>query len=125
CAAGLATLHIMEEEDLPGAAARVGAHFLEALESLRDQRWVGDVRGKGLLAAGELVADKDTREPLDGARMGSVLRGCKDLGVIVGRSGGTGAGLGNCITLAPPLVLTTAEADRIVDALRTVLRSLR
>lgn len=125
CAAGLKTIEIMEREDLPGAAARVGAHLLAGLETLRELPWVGDVRGKGLLAAVELVADKETKQPMDGARMAAVIRGCKERGVIVGRSGGTAAGLGNSITLSPPLVLTTAEADRIVETLRDVLTGLR
>ncbi|MBO8142790.1 MAG: aminotransferase class III-fold pyridoxal phosphate-dependent enzyme [Firmicutes bacterium] len=125
CAAGLETLRIMEEEDLPGAAAQVGAHLLAGLETLKELPWVGDVRGKGLLAAVELVADKETRQPLDSARVAAVVQGCKERGVIVGRSGGIGAGLGNCITLAPPLVLTIAEADRIVDVLQDTLQSLR
>lgn len=124
CAAGLKNLEIMEREDLPGNAARVGAHLLSGLDTLRELPWVGDVRGKGLLAAVELVSDKEAKTPLDGARMAAVIRGCKERGVIVGRSSGTGAGLGNCITISPPLVLTAAEADRIVDTLREVLTNL-
>src|SRR5690606_35991948 len=89
CAAGVKNLEIMEREDLPGAAARVGAHLLEGLETLRELPWVGDVRGKGLLAAVELVADKDAKTRLDGPRMGAVLRGGRERGVTGGRSGGT------------------------------------
>lgn len=124
CAAGLKVLEIMETENLPARAAEVGDHLLSGLETLRELPLVGDVRGKGLVAAVELVSDKETKTPLDGQRMGAVVRGCKERGIIVGRSGGVGAGLGNSITMAPPLVLTTAEADRIVDTLREVIGGL-
>jgi len=126
CAAALANLDIMEQEQLPERAAQTGAHLLEGLRSLLSLPAVGDVRGKGLLLAVELVEDKQTRGPLGGARTAAVIRGCLERGVIVGRSSGAGGGLGNCVTLAPPLVLTLAEADRIVATLHEAIdRELR
>ena len=121
CAAALANLEIMEREQLPARAAETGAYLLEGLRRLLSLPVVGDVRGKGLLLAVELVEDRATRAPLGGARMAAVVRGCLERGVIVGRSSGAGGGFGNCITLAPPLVLTRGEADRIVETLHTVL----
>ena len=121
CAAALANLEIMEREQLPARAAETGAYLLEGLRRLLSLPAVGDVRGKGLLLAVELVEDRATRAPLGGARMAAVVRGCLERGVIVGRSSGAGGGFGNCITLAPPLVLTRGEADRIVETLHTVL----
>ncbi|MGH7348596.1 MAG: hypothetical protein ACREI6_01170 [Candidatus Rokuibacteriota bacterium] len=59
------------------------------------------------------VVDADGREYLDGKRL---VERCQERGVIVGRSGG-GAHLGNTLVLAPPLVLTRAEIDRIVSVL--------
>ena len=111
----------MEREQLPARAAETGAYLLEGLRRLLSLPAVGDVRGKGLLLAVELVEDRATRAPLGGARMAAVVRGCLERGVIVGRSSGAGGGFGNCITLAPPLVLTRGEADRIVETLHTVL----
>ena len=121
CAAALANLDIMEREELPARAAEIGAHLLEGLRGLMSLAVVGDARGKGLLLAVELVEDKQTRAPLANARMAAIVRGCLERGVIVGRSAGVGGGLGNCITLAPPLVLTRTEADRIVATLREVV----
>lgn len=123
-AAALKNLEIMAREDLPGRAAEVGAYLLEGLRTLLRLPHVGDVRGKGLLIGVELVEDKKTRAPLAGHRMAGVIRACLDKGLIVGRSGGTGAGLGNTITLSPPLVLTRAEADRIVSILGEVLAAI-
>lgn len=121
CAASLANLAIMERENLPGRAAEVGAYMLDGLKELLALPVVGDVRGKGLLFGVELVEDKATKEPLRNARVQAVITGCLERGVIVMRSAGTGYGLGNTITLAPPLVLTRAQADRIVETLREVL----
>jgi 4-aminobutyrate aminotransferase-like enzyme len=84
---------------------------------------VGDVRGKGLLIGVELVKDRVTREQLDAAQLASVVDFCRDNGVIVGRAGG-GRRSGTTITLCPPLVITRAECDRIVDTLGRALKSL-
>jgi 4-aminobutyrate aminotransferase-like enzyme len=64
-AAGLATLEILTSEDLVANSARVGAAMLARLERLKEKyRFVGDVRGKGLMLAVELVKDRATKEPL-------------------------------------------------------------
>src|SRR5690606_22991524 len=109
-AAGLANLKIMEEEDLPGRAAEVGAYLLDGLKTLLDIPIVGDVRGKGLLCGVELVEDKESKKPLDGARVQAVIQGAMARGVIFARSGGAGGGLGNTVCISPPLVLTREEA---------------
>jgi taurine-pyruvate aminotransferase len=123
CAAALVNVDIMARENLPARATETGAYLLERLRGLLSLPVVGDVRGKGLLLGVELVEDKAERTPFGTARMLKVIRSCLDRGVIVGRSAGAGAGLGNCITLSPPLVLTRGEADRIVETLGEVLRA--
>ena len=84
---------------------------------------VGDVRGKGLLIGVELVKDRTTKEPGDATQITAVVDFCRDRGLIVGRSGG-GRRFGNTITLCPPLVITRAECDRIVDTLGQALATL-
>jgi len=84
---------------------------------------VGDVRGKGLLIGVELVKDRTTKEPADAAQITAVVDFCRDRRLIVGRSGG-GRRFGNTITLCPPLVITRAECDRIVDTLSQALATL-
>ena len=84
---------------------------------------VGDVRGKGLCRAIELVKDRATKEPVDAAAITSVVDFCRDQGVIVGRGGG-GRRFGNVIVLSPPLVITRAECDRLVDTLDRALAAL-
>ncbi len=124
CAGALANLDVMEREGLVEHSARMGEFLIERLRSSLEHPLVGDIRGRGLLIAVELVRDRKTREPLEGDRVKRILSACLERGVIVGRSGGTGAGLGNCIVLSPPLVLKEAEALEIVDVLAAAIESV-
>lgn len=118
CAAALAVLDIVEQEDLPGNAALVGAHLLEQLQPLADTfEIVGEVRGKGLMLALDLVADKTTREPINpmDGHADRIAESARKEGVLV-------RPVGTKIILSPPLTLTVAEADTIANALATALR---
>jgi taurine-pyruvate aminotransferase len=84
---------------------------------------VGDVRGKGLLLAVELVKDRTTKTPIDAAQLARVIDFCRENGGIVGRAGG-GPRYGASVTLSPPLVITRAECDRIVETLDRALATL-
>jgi adenosylmethionine-8-amino-7-oxononanoate aminotransferase len=122
-AVALRNIEIMETERLADRAGEMGAYLLDGLRGLMDLKVVGDVRGKGLLIGVELVKDRDTKEQLDAAQLASVVDFCRDNRLIVGRAGG-GRRFGTTITLCPPLVITRAECDRIVDTLRRALRAL-
>jgi taurine-pyruvate aminotransferase len=122
-AVALRNIEIMEAERLADRAAEMGAYLLDGLRGLTDLNVVGDVRGKGLLIGVELVKDRATKEQLDAAQLGSVVDFCRDNRLIVGRAGG-GRRFGTTITLCPPLVITRAECDRIVDTLRRALQPL-
>ena len=116
-AVGLRNLEIVEEEGLVENARRVGEYALAQLNNLSSHPWVGEARGRGLLMGVELVADKATKEPLGDAEMLAILGRCKQAGVILGRNGNTVPGLCNILIIAPPLVVTEAEIDHIVEAL--------
>ncbi|MEJ2633598.1 MAG: aminotransferase class III-fold pyridoxal phosphate-dependent enzyme [Acidihalobacter sp.] len=113
CAASLAVLDLVENEDLPGNAGRVGAALLKKLSPLVDRHaHLGEVRGKGLMMALDFVADKNTREPLD-PREGyasGVADQARRAGVLV-------RPIGSKIILSPPLTLTMDEADLIANVL--------
>jgi adenosylmethionine-8-amino-7-oxononanoate aminotransferase len=109
-------VEIIVEEKLADRAAENGAYFLEALRTLTEHPWVGDVRGKGLLLGVELVKDKQTKEIVPPDTMKFVVDFARKNGVLVGRSGG-GRHLGNTIQLSPPLVFTRPEIDRVVTVL--------
>jgi adenosylmethionine-8-amino-7-oxononanoate aminotransferase len=114
CAVALRNLEIIERENLGANANLVGARLLDGLRSLLELPIVGDVRGAGLLASVELVADKQTRAPIEVRRQEIANRVRDEQGVLV-RS------IYQNVIIAPCLILTEQEADRIVEALRQVL----
>ena len=116
-AVGLRNLEIVEEEGLTENARRVGDYSLAQLKNLSSHPWVGEARGRGLLLGVELVADKETKQPLDDAEVLAILGRCKQAGVILGRNGNTVPGLCNILIVAPPLVATESEIDLLVEAL--------
>jgi putrescine aminotransferase len=113
CAVALANLDLIENENLLERARELGGRLLSRLRELEELPVVGEVRGVGMMLALELVADKETREPLPTViPHEDVIR--HEFGVIVR----------NCahnVVLSPPLVLSEDEADRLVDALRSTL----
>jgi len=121
CAAALAVLDIVEAEDLPGNAGKIGAQLLEQLQPLAERyAVVGEARGKGLMIALDLVTDKATREPLDPAT-GLATRIADE----ARRGGVLVRPIGNKIVLSPPLTLTSEEAGLIVQALDHALATCR
>ena len=111
CAAGLAALAETKRLDLAGNAAARGPELMAALEALKAKHdLVGDVRGKGLMAALELVSDRASKKPADKALMARVAEGAYQAGVMIRVSG-------NNIILSPPLILTSADIARIADGI--------
>ncbi|MCW1932261.1 aminotransferase class III-fold pyridoxal phosphate-dependent enzyme [Pararhodobacter zhoushanensis] len=113
CAAALAVLDIVEGEDLPGNAARMGERLMAGLKPLAETcSVVGEVRGKGLMIGLDFVSDKKTRTPIDpGTGIVERIAGyAREKGAIVRPAG-------SVIILSPPLVIGEAEIDVIIDAL--------
>ncbi|MBK0420024.1 aminotransferase class III-fold pyridoxal phosphate-dependent enzyme [Leucobacter sp. CSA1] len=115
-AAALAVLDIVERDDLPGNAGLVGAVLQDELQALESHRYVGETRGKGLMAAIDLVADKGTRESVDPSSgiAHRIAAAAREEGVVV-RPAGTK------IILSPPLTLEADEAREMVRALDAAL----
>ncbi len=113
-AVALANLDIIEREGLLERAVTLGAYLHEGLRTLLDLDIVGEVRYVGMMHAVELVSDKETRAPLPMVEpmLPDVVR--RETGVIV-------RDCAHNLVLSPPLVMTEAEADRAVEALRSVL----
>jgi taurine-pyruvate aminotransferase len=122
-AVALRNIEIIQAEQLADRSAATGAYLLDGLRTLMRHQIVGDVRGKGLLLGVELVKDRMTKQPVGPAQITSIVDFCRDNGVIVGRGGG-GRAYGNTIVLSPPLVITRAECDRIVEILDRALGTL-
>lgn len=112
CAVALKALEIYERDDIYGHAAEVGDYLQQRLREFEDHEIVGNVRGVGLIGAVEIVADKTTREPLDPSAVGYLQQVCQDNGLI-GR-----ALAGTTFAVCPPLVITKAQVDELIDSLR-------
>ncbi len=112
-AAAMANLDIVEGEDLAGNAKRTGGYMLKRMnEVFADHPLVGEVRGVGLLAAIEFVADKKTKQAFEAPLRVSakVADECLKNGMIV-----RAMPSGDALAYAPPLVITSDEVDRIVE----------
>lgn len=111
CAAGLATLAETRRLRLDKNAAARGAELAVALERLKTKHdIVGDVRGKGLMAALELVSDRASKKPADKKIMGAIADAVYEAGVMIRVSG-------NNIILSPPLILTARDVETIAAGL--------
>lgn len=122
-AAALENLAIVEEEDLLGNSARMGAKLHEKLSALMErQPLIGEVRGMGLFQGAELVADRQTREPLAEAKVQAVVADCARQGVIIGASNRSMPGFNNTLLFAPALIATEDDLDQIVAAVETALK---
>lgn len=120
CAAGCAVLDQIEQHDLIGNAARMGDALAERLRSLM-QRYplIGDVRGKGLLTAFELMADRTTKAPLP-AHLNAYLR-LVDIayhnGLIIYSRRTRGGASGDHFLVCPPMIVDEGHLDDITDML--------
>jgi putrescine aminotransferase len=112
CAVALANIDIIEREQLVDRAARTGSRLLERLRRLESLDHVGDVRGQGLIAAVEIVADKNTKERFPAAL--NMTQRLTDALLDAGLC--TRVAL-DCICLAPPLIIEDELVDRIVATL--------
>jgi adenosylmethionine-8-amino-7-oxononanoate aminotransferase len=124
CAAGIATLRYLDANNLVARCATMGSVFHDKLASLRGLPHVGDIRGRGLLAAVEFVADVATREPFARA-MRFAERFTKEAqrqGLVVWPNVGHVDGeRGDTILLAPPFIVTAAELDELTQRFAAAL----
>jgi putrescine---pyruvate transaminase len=117
CAAALANIAFVMKAGLVENAAKVGAHFLSRLQEMQErQPHVGEARGKGLMIGVELVKDKRSKEQFRGDELFGhrVARRCRDHGVLI-------RNLYDTFIISPPLILTTDQADRIVEVMDEAL----
>lgn len=109
-AAANATLQIIEDENLAGNAELMGTRFREGLEEIQNRfpDIIGEVRGKGLMQALELVVDETSgdRTPNPEAAV-ALFEATKKRGLLIGKGGL----YGNVIRIAPPLTVGAAEID--------------
>ncbi len=115
-AVAMETLRMYDEMDMIGHVRRVGSHMQQALANFCEHPMVGEVRGVGLLAGIEMVADKATRAQFDPAlKVGATVdKHARAHGLIT-------RFIGDRIAFSPPLVVTEAEIDDIAARLSRAL----
>ena len=115
--AALENMRIIEEENLLDNVRRMGAHLMERLLQLQEKHpVVGDVRGKGLFAGIELVADRDSKQAVDESYAMRIAAHCMANGVMIGRTNRSFAEFNNTLCLSPALIADQRDIDDIVDA---------
>jgi 4-aminobutyrate aminotransferase-like enzyme len=120
CAAALAVLDVIENEQLQQNALAVGEHLVVGLQLLAARHnSIGDIRGNGLFIAVEFVRDRAARVP-DAVVAGKVVNELRQRGVLTGAIGPDN----NILKLRPPMVIRKSEADLMLTTLDDVLGSV-
>jgi len=120
CAAGRAVLQVIAEDGLQQNSKDVGAALLDRLHDLESRHMaIGDVRGRGLMLAIEIVSDRKTKAP-DKNAAAAVFEGCRDAGLIVSKSGPHQS----VLRIVPPMCLSMADVEGVADGLDAALEVL-
>jgi putrescine---pyruvate transaminase len=119
CAAALKSIEIIEREGLLENAATVGDYFLDRLTGLEALPLVGQVRGRRLMVCVENVASKLTKEPLpDGVNESKRISDAAEaMGLMV-------RPIGHLNVMSPPLTITEAQVDFVVETLERAIRKV-
>lgn len=115
-AIALENIKIIEERDLVANAAEMGAYLHEKLNAFRDHPLVGEVRGVGLLAAVELVLDKETKTAAETpGKLGKFTADRLFEHGVISRP------MVDALAFCPPMIVTRADIDGLIDALEKSL----
>jgi len=120
CAVALKNLEIIEREGLVERAGKMGRRLLDQLITLKNLDIVGDVRGLGLMAGVELVADGATKAPFDPKlKVGELVRrAMQERGVFTRIRN-------DVILIAPPLVIREDQIDRMAGIVRSAIQNVQ
>jgi alanine-glyoxylate transaminase / (R)-3-amino-2-methylpropionate-pyruvate transaminase len=114
---GLATLEVIDKDNIQQNAKKVGTHLKNRFKELQERhKLIGEVRGMGLMLGVELVRDRKTKEPAN-TEAAEVMELCKVRGLLIGKGGL----FGNTLRIKPPMCITTDDADFMVECLDEVL----
>jgi alanine-glyoxylate transaminase/(R)-3-amino-2-methylpropionate-pyruvate transaminase len=116
-AMGHAVLEVIDREGLQENARNIGQIILSGLRKLQEKHAIiGEVRGRGLMIGMELVKDRATKQAAT-TETATVLEIARDLGVLIGKGGLHG----QTLRIAPPMCLTKADAEFLVEVLDVAL----
>jgi alanine-glyoxylate transaminase / (R)-3-amino-2-methylpropionate-pyruvate transaminase len=120
CAAGRAVLEVIREDQLQQNCREVGAALLARLQDLQlKYPVIGDVRGRGLMLAIEMVKDRKTKEP-DPETTAAVFENCRTSGLILSKSGPNRS----VLRMVPPMCLSLGDVDQVADGLDQAFAAL-
>ncbi len=124
-AAALENMRIIEDEALLDNTLVMGARIKANLQALMERhKVIGDVRGAGLFAGAELVADRVTKEPIAEALGARVVAEAAARGVIIGITNRSITGFNNTLCFSPALISTADDIDQITDAVDGALTAV-
>ena len=116
-AAALKAIEIYQRENLFEHAAEMGDYMQSRLQDFAEHPLVGEVRGKGLIAAVELVANKERRESFVDGKVGAMTKQfCQDQGLLIR------AVSGNCLAFCPPLIINDGQIDEMISMFEAALK---
>lgn len=124
CAAGVATVRHLKKSNLVERCAEMGGYLFEKLAELKNHPLIGDIRGKGLMAAIEFVRDRKTKEPfVREQRFAERLTDrAFENGLILWPNVGHVDGVnGDLVMIAPPFTVSKAEIDEIISSIKQTL----
>ena len=114
--AALENMKIIEDEELCTNSTAMGDYLASKTAQLMDKHdCIGETRGMGLFQGIELVADRDTREPVDEKITYGIVADCMAQGVIIGGTNRSVPGFNNTLLFAPALIATKDDIDHIID----------
>jgi alanine-glyoxylate transaminase / (R)-3-amino-2-methylpropionate-pyruvate transaminase len=120
CTQGRAVLQVIDEDGIQANAATIGARLQAGFAELaRRHDLIGDVRGLGLMLGIELVKDRVGKAPAK-EECARVFERCRELGLLIGKGGL----YGNVLRIKPPMCLTAADADFMLEVLGEALRGV-
>lgn len=116
-AAAIENMRIIEDENLLANTTAMGDRMMDNLNALMDKhKVIGQVRGKGLFLGAELVADRDSREPVAEKLAQAVVADCMAQGVIIGVTNRSIPGKNNTLCFSPALIAKADDIDQITNA---------
>lgn len=116
---GLEVLQIIDDEKMMEKSRVLGDKLILGLGKLRDSypEVIGDVRGKGLMIAVELVKSAESREPISSEGFADILENLKDHSLLIGK-GGT---YGTVLRITPPMCITEDDVDYTLEVMDKVI----
>ena len=117
CAASLANIKFMEENQIAREAAQKGEKLQNAIQEIQPRQFaVGEIRGKGLMVGIEIVKDVKSKIPAS-AEAAKIRAALREKGVLIG----VGGAFANVLRIQPPLTISEDELSLVVDRLKEVL----